>query len=172
MGVSDRAFGGYALAMASHEPQDTAGQLDAEGIPEEELPPGVEGTGGDYEEEPIPRDYPIAALDFGTTAVEQAAGESLERRVAREHRDVWADLEEPDDADLDLSRSADEDERVDVEDDLAYLGDDDEDDALADFQGDRLLAVPNADGELLGSRAEDHSALSAEELAMHLEPGQ
>ncbi len=52
--------------------QDPAGELDAEGIPEDGPPPGMAGTGGDYEEMIPPRDHPVAATDYGVSPVEES----------------------------------------------------------------------------------------------------
>ncbi len=69
--------------------QDTVGELEDEGIPElDDPPPGMETTGGDYEADPVPRDHPIAATDFGTTAAEELAGEPIADSVRREVPDV------------------------------------------------------------------------------------
>ena len=67
---------------------DPAGELDAEGVPEEDLPPGMAGTGGDYEEIAAPRETPGPSVDYGTTAAEQRLEEPLAMRVAREEPDV------------------------------------------------------------------------------------
>jgi hypothetical protein len=74
--------------MADHTSSDPAGDLDAEGVPEEDLPPGLAGTGGDYEEIAAPRETPGPSVDYGTTAAEQQVGEPLAMRVAREEPDV------------------------------------------------------------------------------------
>jgi hypothetical protein len=67
------------------ERQDPAGDLEAEGIPElEDPPPGMEGTGGDYEAMGAPRDQPLASADYGTTAREQRVPEPEEIRRRRE----------------------------------------------------------------------------------------
>jgi hypothetical protein len=67
------------------ERPDPADDLEEEGIPEvEELPPGLEGTGGDYEAVPAPRDRPQASLDWGITEDEERRGEPLEVRRRRE----------------------------------------------------------------------------------------
>ena|SRR5207253_447035 len=67
------------------ERPDPADDLEEEGIPPiEELPPGLEDTGGDYEAVPAPRDHPVAAEDYGITEEEERRGEPLEVRRRRE----------------------------------------------------------------------------------------
>jgi hypothetical protein len=62
----------------------------------DEIEPGVPATsempaniapGGEDEEEPPPRDYPQGVDDWGTTAREEALGESVASRAAREEPD-------------------------------------------------------------------------------------
>jgi hypothetical protein len=125
---------------------DRSLDLDAEGIPDLEGPaPGKLETGDPQEGLYPPRDVPVAALDHGTTAREQAEGLSLDDRLAREEpelseREVFdAEREEPYvgqllDADLD---------------DMAPALDDDE----ADLVGRAVAADP--------------ATLSAEEAAVH-----
>ena len=64
--------------------------------PEEEGVPDLEGdpeamvlAGDDVEDIVLPRDRPMASLDYGVTAAEQDLEESLEDRVRREEPDVW-----------------------------------------------------------------------------------
>lgn len=66
---------------------DPASRLDAEGVPAEDLPPGLAGTGGDYEEMAAPRETPGASVDYGVTEAEQRIDEPLAERVAREEPD-------------------------------------------------------------------------------------
>jgi hypothetical protein len=67
------------------ERPDPSGDLDAEGIPDlEDPPPGLQDTGGDYEALTPPRDYPLAADEYGTTAREQRIEEPLDVRRRRE----------------------------------------------------------------------------------------
>ncbi|MEA2826476.1 MAG: hypothetical protein QOG43_915 [Actinomycetota bacterium] len=61
-----------------------------EGIPDlEGDPEGMVLAGDDDDDMIVPRDYPVAALDFGVTAAEQERGESLAARVRREEPDFW-----------------------------------------------------------------------------------
>ena len=48
---------------------------------------------------PVPGERPTATTDFGTTAAEQAEGESLDGRLARELPDDAADVRPAEDAD-------------------------------------------------------------------------
>jgi hypothetical protein len=64
-------------------------EFDAEGIPDLGSPlPGKEITGDAQEGIMVPRDRPIAAEEFGTTAYEEEHGEDLDHRLAREEPDV------------------------------------------------------------------------------------
>lgn len=72
-------------------------ELDAEGIPDHLGPlPSKDATGDGQEGLVPPRDQPIAADDFGTTAAEQHAGESHPGRLARELPDETAQSPYPD----------------------------------------------------------------------------
>lgn len=86
--------------MSEPTPADPAGRLDAEGVPEDDLPPGMPGTGGDYEEIPAPREAPGASVDYGITAAEERIDEPIEQRVAREEPDVVPAGEQEPPADL------------------------------------------------------------------------
>jgi hypothetical protein len=66
----------------------------------------------DPEFAPLPRETPGASTDFGTTALEQAEGESLEGRLARELPDDARDVRpsaDPDRAGLQFDQDADTD---------------------------------------------------------------
>lgn len=58
---------------------------EAEGLPEvaQDDSPGM-AAAEDPEFAPLPGERPGASVDFGTTSVEQAEGESLDGRLARE----------------------------------------------------------------------------------------
>ena len=59
---------------------------------------------------PLPGDDPSASVDFGTTAYEQSAGESLDGRLAREIPDDARDVrpsEDPDRATAQLEQDTD-----------------------------------------------------------------
>ncbi|HEX2043099.1 MAG TPA: hypothetical protein VHF24_10740 [Acidimicrobiales bacterium] len=75
--------------------------LEEEGIPElEDQPVGKVLSGETPEGVVPPRDYPLGAEEFGTTAAEDAMGESLAQRVAREvpDRPVGEGLDDEDEA--------------------------------------------------------------------------
>lgn len=99
--------------MSEPTPADPAGRLDAEGVPEDDLPPGMAGTGGDYEEVAGPRETPGASVDYGVTAAEERIDEPIEQRVAREEPDVMPSGEQEPPAGLegdpDVAPSAEED---------------------------------------------------------------
>jgi hypothetical protein len=77
--------------MTSRIP-DPESEFDDEGIPDpDESNPEVEATGDTGYGLIVPRDHAIAAEDFGTTADEEAAGEGLDQRLAREEADVLTD---------------------------------------------------------------------------------
>jgi hypothetical protein len=128
------------------EPNDEAllrgAALEEEGNPElEDQPVGKVLSGETPEGVVPPRDYPLGAEEFGTTPAEDAMGESLAQRVAREVPDVPAG-EGLDDGDEPLAgRLVQPDLGGDVDDTPEEVGD----------------AVPDVGG------------LSAEEEAMHVE---
>ena len=63
---------------------DPHSELEDEGIPDlQDGTPGQEWA-VDPQQAPVPRDYPVAVDDFGTTIEEQVEGEPLDLRVARE----------------------------------------------------------------------------------------
>jgi hypothetical protein len=68
-----------------------APDLVEDGIPATEEQPGNVPPGWEAEEEPAPLEFPQGVEDWGTTATEEAMGESLAMRVAREEPDVAAE---------------------------------------------------------------------------------
>ena len=82
--------------------------LEDEGIPDQsDALPGKRITGDPQEDLQPPRDYPVAATDYGTTAAEQRAGEPLDLRATRERPDVAAgdpDATYPDEPHQDVGR--------------------------------------------------------------------
>jgi hypothetical protein len=102
-----------------------------EGIPEvaQDDSPTMERA-EDPEFAPLPGERPGASADFGTTSDEQAAGESLDGRLARELPDDAADVrpaEDPARAQTQLEQDVDTDPRDDsgterVADDIAATG--------------------------------------------------
>ena len=141
--------------MSSRIPEPPS-DAEAEGIPD----PGFSDPGqlaaGDTEAtiEP-PHDTAIAVDEWGTTAAEQAEGEPLDVRLAREEDDVLAAVDLP----VDESDGADTpfDERAGQG--VGRLVETDEG-ARADTEAD-LVA---------GDVGTDLGGYSAEESAMHLEP--
>jgi hypothetical protein len=84
-----------------------------EGIPEvsQDDSPTI-GRSEDPEFAPLPRETAGASIDFGTTALEQSEGESLEGRLARELPDDARDVRpsaDPERAGLQLDQDADTD---------------------------------------------------------------
>jgi hypothetical protein len=110
-------------------------------------------TGDTQEEIQPPLDHPIAIDDFGTTAVEEAAGESLDGRLRREQPDMSAA------GDADESPDADQPYPVDPEERVGRIVETDE--------GARSDTEPDAVAVDIGT---DHGGFSAEERAMHIEP--
>src|SRR5919199_2353664 len=65
---------------------------EAEGIPDLDGPlPGKVITGDPQEGMTPPRDRPVAANRYGTTAFEEGVGEPLDRKLAREEPEVTED---------------------------------------------------------------------------------
>jgi hypothetical protein len=119
--------------------------LEEEGIPElEDQPVGKILSGETPEGLVPPRDYPLGAEEFGTTAAEDAMGETLAQRVAREVPDVPAG---------------------------EGLDDADDDQALAGRLVQPDFGVVDADDtpEEVGEAVPDVGGLSAEEEAMRVE---
>ncbi len=84
-----------------------------DGIPEVSQDASPEAARAeDPEFAPLPGERPGASIDFGTTAAEQAEGESLDGRLARELPDDASDVrpaEDPQRADVQLDQDADAD---------------------------------------------------------------
>jgi hypothetical protein len=131
------------------EPNDEAllrdAALEEEGIPElEEQPVGKILSGETPEGLVPPRDYPLGAEEFGTTASEEARGETIAQRAAREVPD----------------RPVGE-----------GLDDDDDEEALGGRLVQPDFGVVDADRtpEEVGEAVPDLGGLSAEEEAMRVE---
>ena len=126
---------------------DPGSELEDEGIPDQsDALPLKEITGDAQEVLAPPRDYPVAADDWGTTAAEQREGEPLELRVQRELPDTLGEAD-PDSTPY----PEDRDERV-----------------------GRLVADPeggtNKDQDVWAqSVGADGGGLAPEERAMHIE---
>jgi hypothetical protein len=113
-------------------------------------------TGDPQDDMPVPGDRPVAVDQFGTTDLEQQEGEPLDLRLSREEPDFAARAETaPDvDEDSDMPYPVDHEQRV------GRLVESDEG-ARADTESDAVAADVGTD---LGG-------FSAEERAMHIEPG-
>lgn len=117
--------------------------LEEEGIPELEDQPTGKVLSGDTSEGVVPpRDYPLAADEFGTTPGEEARGESLAQRMAREEADLGGEVLVADEDDEGAGRV--------VQPDLGMLDADD---------------IP----EEVGDRTDEVTGLSAEESAIRVE---
>jgi len=120
--------------------------VDAEGIPDLEAPlPGKVITGDAQEGITPPRDAPVAALDFGTTAYEEEVGESLDGRLRREEPELTED------------DVFDDDQAEDTVGRLIDPGDDLSDGYQLDDEKDAVAGREDA----------DPATLSAEEAAVH-----
>ena len=141
--------------MSSRIPENPS-QAEAEGIPDPGFSDPTQVVAGDTEAtmEP-PHDTAVAVDEWGTTASEQADGEPLDLRLAREEDDVLAAVDQP----TDESAGADTpfDERAGQG--VGRLVEMDEG-ARTDTEAD-LVA---------GDVGTDLGGYSAEESAMHLEP--
>lgn len=120
-----------------------------EGIPAA-ADPDADPAGIGFEGPAIPRDHPIAAADYGTTAAEERRGEPLDARLRRER----PESERP------------ESERPDP--DIGSWA--------ADQPAGRLVAPdegvrPDSEKDLVADDVgTDLGGLSAEEAAVHLDP--
>ena len=141
--------------MSSRIPENPS-EAEAEGIPDPGFSDPSQIIAGDTEAtiEP-PHDTAIAVDEWGTTAAEQAEGEPLDARLAREEDDVLAAVDQP----ADETKGADTpfDERAGQG--VGRLVETDEG-ARTDTEAD-LVA---------GDVGTDLGGYSAEESAMHLEP--
>ena len=141
--------------MSSRIPEPPS-EAEAEGIPDPGFSQPGQLVAGDTEAtiEP-PHDTAIAVEEWGTTAAEQAEGEPLDARLAREEEDVLAAVDRP----ADESEGADTpfDERAGQG--VGRLVESDEG-ARTDTEADMVA----------GDVGTDLGGYSAEESAMHLEP--
>ena len=141
--------------MSSRIPEPPS-EAEAEGIPDPGFSDPTQIIAGDTEAtiEP-PRDTALAVDEWGTTAAEQAEGEPLDSRLAREEDDVLAALDLP----ADETEGADTpfDERAGQG--VGRLVETDEG-ARTDTEADMVADDVGTD---LGG-------YSAEESAMHIEP--
>ena len=141
--------------MTSRIPEPPS-EFEAEGIPD----PGdndadLEASGDQAYELSVPRDHASAVNDFGTTALEEETGESLDGRLAREVPDVLNDES--------VAASPRDDELTTPEDDPVAVGRLVQDDEGA--HGDTTAETVAHD---VGT---DLGGYSAEESAMHVTSG-
>ena len=111
-------------------------------------------TGDAQDDVPVPGDRPVAVNDFGTTAWEEQHGEPLTSRLRREEPEIDSAAGPDTSDDADMPYPVDHEERVGriVETDEGARED------------DEATAVAHDVGTDLGG-------FSAEERAMHIEPG-
>ena len=111
-------------------------------------------TGDPQDDVPVPGDKPVAVNDFGTTAWEEQHGEPLDQRLQREEPDLDG-TKAPD-----VSDEADMPYPVDHEERVGRIVETDE----GAREDDEATAVASDVGTDLGG-------FTAEERAMHIEPG-
>jgi uncharacterized protein DUF5709 len=70
--------------------RDPRSELEEQGIPDLQDGYPEQQWAEDPQQAPVPGDEPMAVEEFGTTAEEQRAGESLDGRLSREEPDVGA----------------------------------------------------------------------------------
>jgi hypothetical protein len=142
---------------------DPASPFEDAGLPDLEAGlPGKRITGDTQDDMPVPGDEPMAVDDFGTTAAEQREGEPLDLRLSREEPDVIGEVlaDEPGDA------LADE-----AGDELDGEPDDDERAAGRIVETDEG-AGPDLEPDAVGfDVGTETGGMSAEEQALHVEPG-
>lgn len=136
------------------EPSDP---FEDEGLASED--PGLASkriTGDPQDDMVVPGDNPVAVDDFGTTAAEQQEGEPLDLRLSREEPDLLADVDSP----ADESEGSDQPYPEDPDERVGRIVDPDE----GVRSDDEATAVADDVGT-------DQGGFSAEERAMHIEPG-
>jgi hypothetical protein len=89
--------------------RDVGLELEDEGIPDLQDGTPAAAQAEDPEFMPVPGDRPGASADFGTTAAEQAEGESLAGRLDREQPDDAADVRRSEDPDHALTQLGQDD---------------------------------------------------------------
>ena len=139
--------------MSSRIP-DPADPFEEEGLASPDPDDAGKRITGDVQEEvAVPAERPVAVEDFGTTAAEEIAGESLDGRLSREQPERTAATPADESPDADQPYPEDRDERAGriVEADEG-VREDTESEAVAMEVGTDL------------------GGFSAEERAMHLEP--
>lgn len=78
----------YREPRVVNEPTDPGAAPEDEGIPDLQDGTPEAQRAGDPQRMPVPGERPVAADNFGTTAAEQAEGESLDDRLAEEEPDA------------------------------------------------------------------------------------
>ena len=142
--------------MSARTP-DPASGFEDEGVPEMGYTlPGKEITGDPQEGLEPPHDVAIAADDYGTTEAEQIAGEPHDLRISREQPDVLADADRP----YDESEGVDNPFSEHAGTRAGRLVDLDEG-ARSDTEADLVARDAGT----------DQGGFSAEEAAIHIEPG-
>jgi hypothetical protein len=116
--------------------------------------PGKRITGDPQDDMMVPGDSPVGVDEFGTTAEQEAEGEPLDLRLSREEPELGQSPDADESEDSDSPYPSDAEERVGriVETDEG-ASPDEEDTAVAHDVGT------------------DQGGFSAEERAMHVEPG-
>ena len=129
-----------------------------EGVPQGDTLSSKEATGDAQEGIALPRDHSLAVEDFGTTQEEEAAGESLDGRLAREEPDTLSPEVEARDAD----------DRDVADEPFVADGDGYEVGRLVEpDEGARADTVSELTASSAGS---DDGGFTAEEAALHLDP--
>lgn len=138
--ISDPADPFEEAGLASPDPDDAAKRI----------------SGDAQEEIPVPGEQPIAVDNYGTTAAEEAAGEPLDHKLAREEPDLLARAQT---TDADESPDADQPYPEDRDERAGRIVESDEG-AREDTEADAVAHEVGTDG----------GGFSAEERAMHIEP--
>lgn len=125
--------------MTGNFPNEHAHELDEEGIPDLETPVNVD------EGMIPPRDHPQGAEEFGVTAAEERADETLEQRSRR------------------LQPDFDESSVAEAADEAAGIGG-----RLIERGSEDVDAVDDEKDSVADLGDDDGAALSAEEAAMHI----
>lgn len=142
------------MSVSNRVPDPSDPFEDAGLAAEESGVPGKRITGDPQDDMPVPGDTPIAVDDFGTTAAEEQAGEPLDLRLSREEPDLDADTP------LDTSEFADQPYPEDREERVGRIVETDE--GARSDEEDTAVAFD------VGT---DRGGFTAEERAMHVEPG-
>lgn len=116
--------------------------------------PGKRITGDPQDDMAVPGDTPLAVDEFGTTAEEEREGEPLDLRLSREVPDL--DPAAP----ADTSESADQPYPADPEERVGRI-----------VETDEGAGPDNEDTAVAHDVGTDRGGFTAEERAMHVEPG-